>query len=160
GGCLVVGDRLYFYVSGRAGVRGLTASGVCSTGLALLRRDGFASMDAGDDEGTLTTRPVRFKGKYLFVNTDASKGQLPADIRNGKGQTIEPFTRGNSVPVRADKTLQPITWTGAADFSRLAGERIRFRFHLKNGRLYSFWVSPAKSGASNGYVAAGGPGFR
>src|SRR5437660_5313727 len=46
GGCLVVGDQLHFYVSGRAGVRGSPASGVCSTGLALLRRDGFASMDA------------------------------------------------------------------------------------------------------------------
>jgi hypothetical protein len=28
-----------------------------------------------------------------------------------------------------------------------------------NGRLYSFWVSPDASGASYGYVAAGGPGF-
>jgi hypothetical protein len=25
--------------------------------------------------------------------------------------------------------------------------------------LYSFWVSPAASGASRGYVAAGGPGL-
>jgi hypothetical protein len=25
--------------------------------------------------------------------------------------------------------------------------------------LYSFWVSPERSGASQGYVAAGGPGF-
>jgi hypothetical protein len=25
--------------------------------------------------------------------------------------------------------------------------------------LYSFWVSPNESGASMGYVAAGGPGF-
>ncbi len=42
GCCLVVGDRLYFYVSGRAGVKGSPASGLCSTGLATLRRDGFA----------------------------------------------------------------------------------------------------------------------
>jgi len=36
---------------------------------------------------------------------------------------------------------------------------VRFRFHLRNGALYAFWVSPDKSGASRGYVAAGGPGF-
>jgi len=41
----------------------------------------------------------------------------------------------------------------------LAGHVVRFRFCLTNGRLYSFWVSPNESGASCGYVAAGGPGF-
>src|SRR5439155_3149654 len=66
GGCLVVGDRLYFYCSGRAGVPGTTSSGVCSTGLALLRRDGFASLDAADQPGQITTRPLRFSGRFLF----------------------------------------------------------------------------------------------
>jgi hypothetical protein len=33
------------------------------------------------------------------------------------------------------------------------------RFHLTNGQLYSFQVSPDLSGASHGYVAAGGPGL-
>jgi len=36
---------------------------------------------------------------------------------------------------------------------------VRLRFHLRSGRLYAFWVSPDASGASGGYVAAGGPGF-
>jgi hypothetical protein len=36
---------------------------------------------------------------------------------------------------------------------------VRFRFHLSNGSLYSFWVSPDDSGASHGYIGAGGPGF-
>ena len=30
---------------------------------------------------------------------------------------------------------------------------------LRNGALYSFWTTPDASGASHGYVAAGGPGF-
>jgi hypothetical protein len=30
---------------------------------------------------------------------------------------------------------------------------------LKNGALYSFWVSRDASGRSDGYVAGGGPGF-
>ena len=33
---------------GRAGEVGTNKAGICSTGLAVLRRDGFASMDAGD----------------------------------------------------------------------------------------------------------------
>ncbi|MFQ5808137.1 MAG: glycosyl hydrolase family 32, partial [Armatimonadota bacterium] len=159
GGCLVVGDKLYFYVSGRAGVPGSRTSGVCSTGLATLRRDGFASMDAGGEEGTLTTRPVRFTGKHLFVNVDAPDGELRVEILDEKGKPLPRFSRGRCVPVQGDATLAPVKWRGAKDLSRLAGEPVRFRFHLTNGRLYSFWVSPDRSGASHGYVAAGGPGF-
>jgi len=159
GCCLVIGDKLYFYVSGRAGVRGTPLSGVSTTGLAILRRDGFASLDAGDREGTLTTRPVRFRGKYLFVNLDAADGELRAQVLNEKGNALEPFTKETCGAVRGDRTLQEVTWKGARDLSRLAGRPVKFRFHLTKGKLYAFWVSPESSGASHGYVAAGGPGF-
>jgi len=36
---------------------------------------------------------------------------------------------------------------------------VRIRFEVKNGSLYAFWVSPGTNGASQGYVAAGGPEF-
>jgi hypothetical protein len=159
GCCLVVGDQLYFYVSGRAGVPGTSSSGVSCTGLATLRRDGFASMDADATEGTLTTRPVRFNGKHLFVNVAADKGELRAEILDEKDKVIAPFSRAKCAPITADETLQPVTWKGAKNLAKVAKKPVRFRFYLTNGRLYSFWVSPEPSGASHGYVAAGGPGF-
>ena len=72
GDCLVVGDKLYFYYSGRAGRGRLQKdklywnNAYASIGVAMLRRDGFASMDAGLGGSTLTTRPVTFAGKHLF----------------------------------------------------------------------------------------------
>jgi hypothetical protein len=158
GGCLVVGDKLYFYFSARAGVKGSATSGVSTTGLATLRRDGFASMDAAEAEGTLTTRPVSSRGKRLFVNADVA-GELQVEVLDRDGQVVAPFSRANCEPVRGDKTLLPVRWKGATDLSALAGKPVRFRFHLRNGRLFAFWVSPDESGASHGYVAAGGPGF-
>ena len=158
GGCLVVGDRLYFYFSGRA----LTSAfwdGAASTGLAFLRRDGFASMDAGETEGTLTTRPVTFNGKQMFVNADCDGGSLAVEVLDSGGKVIEPFTRANCSPVSADKTLVAVTWKGAEDLAAVRGRPVRLRFHLTRGSLYAFWVSPDASGASHGYVAAGGPGF-
>ena len=116
-------------------------------------------MDAGKEEGTLTTRPVRFQGGYLFVNADTEKGELRVEVLDEMGEVIEPFTRERSIRIRADKALQGVTWTKDADLARLAGQRVRFRFYLTNGRLFAFWVSPPKSGASYGYVAAGGPAF-
>ena len=159
GGFLVVGDELYFYVSGRSGRPGGNKAGTCTTGLATLRRDGFASMDAGESPGTLTTRPVRFTGKHLFVNVADLKGELRVETLNQAGQVIARFTAENCLPVTTDKTLEPVRWRGVDDLSSLAGQSVRFRFHLKNGKLYAFWVSPENSGASHGYVAAGGPGF-
>jgi hypothetical protein len=159
GGCLVVKDKLYFYVSGRAGVPGSSDSGVCSTGLATLRRDGFASMDAGTGEGTLVTRPVVFRGSRLFVNADAKSGAVRAEVLDESGKPVEGFTLARSRAVRSDSTLAEVGWRGSGTLASLAGKPVRFRFRLRNARLYSFWVSPDASGASHGFVAAGGPGF-
>ncbi len=158
GGCLVLGDTLYFYVSGRAGIRGSSQSGVCSTGLATLRRDGFASMDAAG-EGTLTTRPARFTAKHLFVNVAADTGELRVEVLDGDGNVIAPFSREQCRPVHADSTLQNVRWNGATDLSPVAGKPVAFRFVLRRARLFSFWVSPDSKGASGGYVAAGGPPY-
>lgn len=155
GGCLVVGDQLYFYVSGRE----QSVTGQNTTGLAILRRDGFASLDAADEEGFLTTRPVRFSGKFLFVNVNAAQGALLAEVLDQQNQPIEPFTKANCEPIRVDKTLVQVRWKGAEDLSSLAGRPVRFRFFLRKGALYAFWVSPDRSGASYGYVVAGGPGL-
>ena len=158
GCCLIVRDKLYFYVSGRA-LGDRFWDGNCHTGLATMRRDGFASMEANEEFGVLTTRPVRFRGKTLFVNVDAPKGALQVEVLDLDGKVLEPFNIDNCNPVTADTTLQQVTWKDRGDLSILAGQPVRFRFRLKDGRLYSFWVSPDKSGASYGYVAGGGPGF-
>ena len=171
GCCVVVGDKLYFYVSGRKGRPGTNEPGVCSTGLATLRRDGFVSMDAGGTEprarrispaappGTLTTRPLRFSGRHLFVNIDAPDGELRVEMLDREARPLAPFSAGTCNPVTGDQTRARVTWSAAADVARLAGEVVRLRFHLTRGRLYAFWVSPSPAGSSGGYVGAGGPGF-
>ena len=160
GGPLVVGDRLYFYFSGHAKPRdGDAWDRDASTGLAFLRRDGFASMNAGEEVGTLTTRPVTFRGKHLFVNVDCPDGELTVEILDEDGKPIEPFSRKNCHLVSSDKTLEQVTWQQDNDLSALVGKPVRLRFHLKTGSLYAFWVSPDQSGASYGYVGAGGPGI-
>jgi hypothetical protein len=160
GCCLIVGDELRFYVSGRAGIKGAPTSGVCSTGLAVLRRDGFASMDAGNEEGTLTTRPVRFSGRHAFVNVDCPEGELRMEILDQQGKPIAPFTKENCASIRADRTKQAVQWKGADGLGPVAGRVVKCKFYLTRGKLYAFWVSPETNGVSRGYVAAGGPAFR
>ena len=153
GGCLVVGDELWFYVSGRSGEpKGSAKQGVCTTGLATLRRDGFASMDAGESEGTLTTRTLSFGGRHLFVNLDAPEGELRVELLDGTK------VLSTSAPLKGNGTKLRVEWPDGELVSEALKPR-RFRFRLTKGRLYSFWVSPDDKGASMGYIGAGGPGY-
>ena len=160
GCCLVVKDELYFYHSGRAGSPGAEKGrdGGGSTGLAVLRRDGFASMDADDKGGTLTTRPVKFTGQHLFVNADAAGGELVAEVMGENGKVLDGLSAAECIAVQTDKTKQAIVWK-AGSLAAAVGKPVRFRFRLKNARLFAFWMSKEKTGASNGFVAAGGPGL-
>jgi hypothetical protein len=160
GGCLIVGDKLYFYASGRM-TRDVSAhEGFSSTGLLTLRRDGFASMDAGEAGGTLTTRPLRLQGSHLFVNVEAPRGSLRVEILDENGIPFKRFTAERCQEISADSTIVPVRWKRNPSLNKLAGKPVRLRFYLTIGKLYSFWTSPDKTGASMGYVAAGGPGFK
>jgi hypothetical protein len=162
--CVIHGDKLLFYFTGYAGntdkagdINGYYDNG--ATGVAMLRRDGFASMDSGDKKGTLTTRPVVFSGTHLFINAKATEGTLRAEVRDLDGNPIAPFTLANSIPFRGDSTLESLQWEGVDDLSALSGQALRFHFELTKGSLYAFWVSQDESGRSDGYLAGGGPGY-
>ncbi|MDE0428167.1 MAG: hypothetical protein OXH98_00190 [Caldilineaceae bacterium] len=170
--CLVVHDRIFFYFAGFSGLSprlGPTDAGTtglsrrvmyagASTGLATLRRDGFAYMEAGAAGGTLTTRPVRFSGDRLFVNVNAAQGELRVSVLDTNGDEIEGLSAAECAAVSEDSTRAEVTWSSNADLSAVAGRPCRLRFHLESGQLFSFWLSDDPGGASYGYMAAGGPG--
>jgi hypothetical protein len=159
---VVLDDKLVFPYAGFSGQapgggRGMYTGG--SIGLAMLRRDGFASMDAGEKDGTLTTRPLKFKGKHLYVNLQAPKGELRVEVLDENNQVVAPFTAANCKPLCGDTTRQRVTWQGADSLAPVRGKPVKFRFLLRNGSLYSFWVTADAHGASHGYVGAGGPAY-
>ena len=129
-----------------------------STGLAMLRRDGFARMEAGAAGGALTTRPVRFRGDRLFVNVDAGRGELRVSVLDTNGNEIGGLSAAECAAVSVDSTCAEVRWLSGVDLAAAAGRPCRLRFHLQSGRLFSFWVTDDPGGASYGYMAAGGPG--
>lgn len=167
GVCTIVGDKLHFYYTAFRGNEanvnpigywsGLYAN--ASAGLAILRRDGFASMDADKSERMLLTKILNFSGKYLFVNVEAPHGMLVAQICEEDGTPIRGFTREECIPVKSDKTKQRILWKSKESLETLTGKNVRFCFYLTNGKLYSFWVSKQTHGNSGGATAGGGPGL-
>lgn len=151
----VVGDKLVFPYSGCSGTapdgrKGMYAGQ--SIGLATLRRDGFASMDAVTAAGTLTTRKIIFKGEHLFVNLSAPEGELSVEVIDEVGKVV-----ASSEVTRGDSTRLLIKWSGISTLAKFKGKPVRLRFHLTKGQLYSFWVTPDSNGASYGYLGGGSP---
>lgn len=110
-------------------------------------------------EGTLTTRVIEFTGEHLFVNADLAAGELRVEVLAEGGGAPGGFTRDACVPVRGDTTRGRVEWKQAATLASIRRQPVRLRFYLTGGHLYSFWISRSVSGASGGYVAAGGPAY-
>ena len=168
-GFAIKDERLWFYYVGARGdatqndpPRVMLANGMhwnFSVGVATLRRDGFVGLVA-DGRGEVTTRPVMFSGKHLFVNAECRFGSLAAEVLDEAGNVLPGFAAADCVPlVRTDSTKAEIAWKGGT-LASLAGRAVRFRFKLHCGTFYSFWVSKDATGKSSGYLAAGGPAYK
>jgi len=156
GSPIMKGDSLYFYVSGRKNNPDWDTN--MATGLATLRRDGFASLDATEKEGIVITRKLTFKGKHLFVNADASKGQLLAELLDENGNVVKGYSKEDCIPVAENGTKINVLWKGNKQLKSFS-KPFKVKFYLTNSSLYSFWVSEYKTGESGGYTAGGGSGF-
>lgn len=155
-------DRLAFLYTAYSGVGPDGAPGRyhgAAIGLAELRRDGFASMDA-TRRGTLTTRPLRFSGSELFVNAKVEGGRLRAELRDAANQPLPGFSLDQSQPFRGDQVRQRLEWKQGGSLAPLAGQPVRIHFELEHGSLFAFWVSPDTTGSSNGYLGAGSPDYQ
>ena len=133
---LVRGDELWFYYSG-CKYRGTPTNPPPHRGaicLAVLRRDGFMSLDAGDTPGTLTTKPLVTSASSLYVNIDSTGGKSVVEVLDREGNVL-----AVSKPMSENEPRHHIAWA-QGDLTDVAGKTIRLRFHLRNSRLYSFWL--------------------
>lgn len=168
GVCNVVGDKLHFYYTAFKGNEsnrnpiahwnGLYAN--ASTGLAVLRRDGFASMEAVSEEAFLLTRQLIFNEKYLFVNVEGSPGRVYVEACGEDGKSLPGYSRSECLPISLDSTKHLVTWKNVDNLQPISGKPVRLKFYLTNARLYAFWVSQNRQGTSRGATAAGGPGLK
>jgi len=141
------GDRIHIYYRGLANRHkpyegkdeGNRRGG--GIGLATLRLDGFASLQASYNGGRMTTKPFRFLGSELRVNAKADSGQLFAAVLDADGQPIPGFTRAECEPMRADSVDHRITWKENSSLESLRARPIRLQCHLENVRLYSFRIT-------------------
>jgi hypothetical protein len=139
----LVKDELWFYYYGsRNGERDKSDRwGPLAIGLARLRRDGFASLDAGPEVGTIKTRPIAFAGKKLFVNADVQNdGWLRAAVLTRDSEPIPSLGLDDSIPLTQNTTKGPMMWKTEKQLDPPGDDHLRLVFQLKNASLYSFWI--------------------
>jgi len=148
-----VGDRLYIYYRGTARRHAKNPKefdprialdqgpGTMAIGLATLRLDGFASMNASFNGGSLTTRPFLLGGDELRVNVKSDYGKLVAELLDLGGKVIPGYACGDCAEVSEDAVSTPVNWGNGPDLKKLQNQPVRIRFSLENARLYAYWCA-------------------
>ena len=110
-------------------------------GLAVARLDGFAAIEAGDEPGTLTTKPLVLTGTHLVINAECGEdGHVAVEIIDHAGTPLPDFSLDRADHITGDSIRALSTWKDNPDIGKLNGRPLKLRFHLRNARLYSFAV--------------------
>ena len=146
-----VGDKLYIYYRGTARrhakiprefdprIAADQDPGTMGIGLAMLRRDGFASLNASFDGGRVTTRPFTLAGDELWINAKADYGHLTVELLDEEERVIPGYAATDDLAVVEDGVAVPVRWRDDRKLRELGDRPVRLRFTLNNARLYAYW---------------------
>lgn len=110
-----------------------------SIGVATIRRDGFVSMDAGHQEGSLLTHLLALQeNRTLHVNTDVETGELTIDCLDESGHAL-----ASTASLSGNHVDRKVPFMGSS--LPEPGTRVQLRFRITNGKLYSFWLRPTSA---------------
>ena len=133
---LVEGDSIKLYYGGADKDHESKQVRAC-IGLATLRKDGFASLDAGDKTGVITTRLLNDVKGQLHVNANAQNGSIKVEVINDKGKVIQGYGRDDCKLIDTDAIDHVVTWSSRQNLPQ-SDKPIALRFLLKQASLYSF----------------------
>jgi len=120
--------RFCFVTGGRSGLRILTLQGLVACGAQ--KKEGRPAT------ASFVTHLFRFPEPGLFLNFDASKGVLNAELLDEKGNPFPGFTASQCQFEAVTGTAVPLKWRNQ-DFSQLKNRPMRLRFVLKNASVYA-----------------------
>lgn len=108
--------------------------------LAVLRRDGFVSLDAGHSGGTILTKPLLFRGGSLRLNINARFGDARVDVLDESSVPIDGFSGERRGVALGNGCNLEVRWTPGASLDFLPQQVVRFRITLTNAQLYALWM--------------------
>jgi len=107
-----------------------------SIGVATLRRDGFVSLGARGQPGTVVTKTFDWPvGKCLYVNANAEGGMIRVAVLDEQGKAIKGWE--SSQQTVGDQLRGEVIWSSGAP--RSFQQPIRLQFTLRGAEIYSYW---------------------
>lgn len=105
-----------------------------------MRLDGFASVQAREEIGSLTTKPLVFTGDQLAINfATSAAGSVAVEIQDVDGSPIPGFTLKDALPTIGNATNRVVRWKDkGTDVSSLVGKPVRLKFVLDDADVFSF----------------------
>ncbi len=105
-----------------------------------IRLDGFVSINSTDTVGTMTTRPLIFKGDRLIVNYASSAvGSLRFELQDEAGVPFPGFSLAESDVLFGNDVAHTVSWNeGVTDLGQLQGKAVRLKVELLDADFYSF----------------------
>jgi len=135
---IVVDDEIWLYYAGCSQGHAHEADAVGSIGLATWRRDGFVSIDANRNTGTLTTKALTFAGNHLVINAEVADGEVVVELLDAADHPLEGFEAASCLPFKGDSIRHEVSWKGGGDLGPLSDKPVKLKFHMRCARLYSF----------------------
>ena len=108
--------------------------------VARMPEDHWISLDAGEEEGWVMTKPWG-PAYEILLNADAQGGSIEAELVTPYGEPIEDFTRADSVPLTTNGTAQKLTWKSGRSTYDLSVEQyggVCVQLYLTRAKLYSY----------------------
>ncbi|MHC4797238.1 MAG: hypothetical protein ACYTF1_11400, partial [Planctomycetota bacterium] len=106
-------------------------------GLATLRKDGFASLDAKRDGGEFSTKRLKGAKGPLRINYKTTWGSLKVEVLDTDGNVLTGYSRDDCNALQGDSIDQVVTWGTSTELPANV-DPLRLRFVMKNASLYSF----------------------
>ena len=131
-----VGDEWWIYYAGWDGPHGTPIRNP-GIGLARIRKGGFVSLRGPKNGGGVVTRQLIWPGGDLYVNSDASDGELNVRISGDKRNPVSGFDYSDRPAIATDSIAHKITW-GNRSLNDLKGQTIRIEFSLRDADLFGF----------------------
>jgi len=143
---VVEGDTMKLWYGGFDEVHGTALSKTRgSIGLATLRKDGFASLDAGPTTGTIMTKAIAETGGPLLVNYEANGGgSLKVEVLDVNSKVLSGYSQTDCVALTGNNLTQAVTWASHSELP-VGMPLLRLRFLIQNASVYSFMAGESAS---------------
>ena len=146
---VLVGDDVYLYYGGYRSGHKANRFEDRQIGLVKMRLDRYVARRAGEERGTLLTKPLKLdeRSPRLLVNADASGGELRVRVRDAAdGSVIDGMSFDDCQPLTRDDLRAAVVWGDEAQtkqkLASLNGRDVQLEFSLRNASLFAFEFSP------------------